>query len=239
MSILHCSRSHMLMFRIAIKKLFEWLYSRVLAWTPGTSSLGWRWPWSSLYLIIFCCIIHYIGSYILRDEGRTESVSLSSWTPVVSVKIIFFLFEGMEGEPSPPLTASFWRQLKSTLVRNLIRKKRNKRHTLRVSNVVFMPCFCEDLCWGSMKFWCGCGSIPLTNGSGSVRFWLRSVLCICIGFLMRVQIQHLWSMRRFWWPKFYIYSRTELLLPEGRLNYRRSLQISKENIYHFTKHEIS
>jgi hypothetical protein len=48
------------------------------------------------------------------------------------------LLKGMEGEPSPPLTASFWRQLKSTLVRNLIRKKRNKRHTLRVSNFFYV-----------------------------------------------------------------------------------------------------
>jgi hypothetical protein len=39
----------------------------------------------------------------------------------------------MEGELSPPFTASFWTQLKSTLVRNLIRKKRNRRHTIRVS----------------------------------------------------------------------------------------------------------
>jgi hypothetical protein len=29
--ILHCSYTHILMFRIAINKLFEWLFSRVLA----------------------------------------------------------------------------------------------------------------------------------------------------------------------------------------------------------------
>ena len=49
------------MFRIAINNLFEWLFSRVLASyrsfdsrpghvSPGTSSLGWRWPWSSLFI---------------------------------------------------------------------------------------------------------------------------------------------------------------------------------------------
>ncbi len=47
------------MFRIAINKLFELLFSRVLGRpgfdsrprhvSLGTSSLGWRWPWSSLF----------------------------------------------------------------------------------------------------------------------------------------------------------------------------------------------
>ncbi len=41
------------MFWIAINKLFEWLragfVSRPGYVSPGTSSLGWRWPWSSLF----------------------------------------------------------------------------------------------------------------------------------------------------------------------------------------------
>jgi len=43
----------------------------------------------------------------------------------------------MEGEPTVALTAPFWTQLRATLLRNLIRKKRNKRHTLRVSTFLF------------------------------------------------------------------------------------------------------
>ncbi len=34
---------------------------------------------------------------------------------------------------TPRRSAGFWRQLKATLVRNLLRKKRALRHTLRVS----------------------------------------------------------------------------------------------------------
>ncbi len=61
-SILHWLRADMWMFRKATNKLFEWLFPRVLASHRGsdyqqvyvnlrTSSLGWKWPWSSLFII--------------------------------------------------------------------------------------------------------------------------------------------------------------------------------------------
>ena len=31
-----------------------------------------------------------------------------------------------------PLTAGFWPQLKATIIRNVLRKMRNKKHTIRV-----------------------------------------------------------------------------------------------------------
>ncbi len=54
------------MFRITIIKLSGWLFSRMLVShagglgsipgryiSPGTSSLRWRWPWSSLFIVAF------------------------------------------------------------------------------------------------------------------------------------------------------------------------------------------
>ena len=35
-------------------------------------------------------------------------------------------------ERASPLTAGFWPQMRATLIRNILRKKRNKKHTLRV-----------------------------------------------------------------------------------------------------------
>ena len=38
-----------------------------------------------------------------------------------------------------PLTAGFWPQLRATLIRNILRKKRNKKHTLRVRKTLCEP----------------------------------------------------------------------------------------------------
>ena len=38
----------------------------------------------------------------------------------------------MDADEPLPLTAGFWQQMKATLIRNILRKKRNKKHTLRV-----------------------------------------------------------------------------------------------------------
>ena len=43
----------------------------------------------------------------------------------------------MVGDDRPsPLTAGFWPQMRATLIRNILRKKRNKKHTLRVKYMI-------------------------------------------------------------------------------------------------------
>ncbi len=71
--------------RIAIDKLFEWLFSRVLASqrpgfdsqlgnvSPATSSLGWIWPWSSLFIV-------WLPTWsVLFDSEYVELQLLMSW----------------------------------------------------------------------------------------------------------------------------------------------------------------
>jgi hypothetical protein len=80
------------------------------------------------------------------------------------------------------------------------------------------------------------------QGGGSVFIWYGSGSSILGWIPIRI--------RGFWWPKrekfyiwkFFLLSKTNIYLSlglhKGRLRYKRSLQLSKENIQHF-RHEIS
>ena len=39
----------------------------------------------------------------------------------------------MKNEENMPFRAKFWYQLRATLIRNVLRKKRNKRHMMKVN----------------------------------------------------------------------------------------------------------
>ncbi len=67
--IIHWSCAHIYLFQIAISKLFEWLFSRVLTShrvrfqaghvSLGTARLRWRWPWSSLFITSYIPAANY------------------------------------------------------------------------------------------------------------------------------------------------------------------------------------
>jgi hypothetical protein len=97
---------------LAINKLFEWLFSRVLAshpWRPrfdsrpghvslGTSSLGWRWPWSSLSIVA-----SFVTSHLFM-LSKIITVQLKKFVQMLILLMCKFLVRSKDFE----ISVIFW-----------------------------------------------------------------------------------------------------------------------------------